>query len=72
MEFFVVLSFQRFDRVEVQPAAQVGDVLARHQAEQSVEAVVAYHAQGTVPLDAAALHEAGAKAAIIVFVRSIV
>ena len=71
-EFFVVLSFQRLDRVEVQAAAQVGDALARHQAEQGVEAVVTHHAQGTVPLDAAALHEAGAKAAIIVFVRSIV
>ena len=67
-EFFVVFVFQRLDSIQVKPAAQIGDALAGHRAEQPVEPVVAHHPQGAVPLNAAALHKAGAKAAVIVFV----
>ena len=60
--------FQRGHLVQVEAAAQVGDLVAGHQAEQPVEAVVAGNAQRAVALDAAAFHEAGPQAAVIVSV----
>ena len=56
---------------EQQPAAQVGDLAARHDAEQRVEPVVAKGAQRAVPLDAAAFHKAGTQAAVVLPVGAV-
>ena len=67
-EFFVIPVFERGHGVEIEPAAQVGDAAAGHQAEQGVEAVVAHHPQCAVALDAAAFHETGTQAAVVLLV----
>ncbi len=52
-KFFIITVCQRWHGVQVQAAAQVGDLVPGYQAEQPVKAIVAHHTQSAVALDAA-------------------